>query len=93
LESQNQALKRELKVSVITASHIDKLPEGTSTYESIGKAYFKKPKEDILSDLEKTIEASDEALKSIKTKRETIEKDQQELKKEIAEQINALRKE
>lgn len=93
LESQNQALKRELKVSVITASHLDKLPEGTSTYESIGKAYFKKPKEDILSDLEKTIEASDEALKSIKAKKETIEMDQQELKKEIAEQINALRKE
>jgi prefoldin subunit 5 len=45
-----------------------------------------------LSDLEKTIEASDEALKSIKAKKETIEKDQQELKKEISEQINALRK-
>lgn len=91
LESQHRSMLLELRRAAVTASHIDKLPESTPTYESIGKAYFMQPRESILERLEGIVARSNSAIKTTAAQKDAIGNEQDSLKKEISEQVTALR--
>mmetsp|Transcript_28200 Transcript_28200/g.57245 ORF Transcript_28200/g.57245 Transcript_28200/m.57245 type:complete len:110 (-) Transcript_28200:1491-1820(-) len=59
-QAEVNKLQREIKVSEITKSELDSLPENSDAkmYQGVGKMFMLSTREDVISDLEKTMKES-----------------------------------
>lgn len=85
VEGQQRQLELEIRRAAFTAAHLQELPEDTTTYRSLGKAYLFQPKNKILVDLEDTVKEQDSEIKKCKSSKEQLLKTQESLLKELQE--------
>lgn len=86
LDRQNDQTSQRAR---LTAHEIVVLPDDTSMYMSVGKAYFKESKQAILQKLAETIKGAEEEVKSLQAKKEHVEKGIQSAEQEIRELLQS----
>jgi len=85
LDSQKRQLEMEIRRSVITAHHLDEVPDDAVMYKAVGKAYMMRPKSEILEDLQTTVSQHDQDIKQAKSSMDHLRKVQDGLLKELQE--------
>ncbi|KAL9644676.1 hypothetical protein ABK040_012330 [Willaertia magna] len=71
---QAQALEREKRIATLTLVELEKLPEETKTYKSIGRMFIKKDQNILKQDMKKNMEYCDTELKKLQETRISIQK-------------------
>ena len=85
LDAQKRALETDIRRAVITAHHLNEVKDDTVTYKSVGKAYMRVERAEILDNLEASVKAWDTEAKACKGNMDRLVKVQEGLVKELQE--------
>lgn len=72
MESVKRQHEISLRRAAFTATQLDAMPEDTTTYAAVGKAYVLTPKADIMASLEAGIKTADAELKAVASKKTAL---------------------
>ena len=83
-EAQIAQLSRNITHAKLTDQELSLLPNGTRTYQAVGRMFILEPIDQIRSDLKKKIEDGESKIK-------TIEKNKEQLQKSVKDHENSIR--
>eukprot|EP00112_Aurelia_sp_Birch-Aquarium-sp1_P024319 Seg7641.1 transcript_id=Seg7641.1/GoldUCD/mRNA.D3Y31 product="Prefoldin subunit 1" protein_id=Seg7641.1/GoldUCD/D3Y31 len=86
-EAQILHLKRNIQHASLTEKEISQLPEGTKTYESLGRMFVLHSIEDVKENLHKKTKQAEDKIKGIEASREYNQKSVKEQENSIREML------
>lgn len=90
-EVQIAQLTRNITHAKLTDQELSTLPEGTRTYQSIGRMFMLEPIDQVRADLKKKIEEGDAKIKTIEQNKEYLQKSVKDHENSIREMLSNRR--
>ncbi|KAF5185741.1 prefoldin subunit [Thalictrum thalictroides] len=85
VQSQMRNKEAEKKRAFLTLEELRPLPEDTNTYKSIGRTFVLEPKSFLVNEQEKKLQDSENAISSLQTSKEYLEKQRAEVENNLKE--------
>ncbi|XP_065177158.1 prefoldin subunit 1-like [Sycon ciliatum] len=86
-DAQIDGLKRSVKRTILTKQEISGLPEGTRTYDSVGRCFILRPADDISKMLDDRVKTSEERIKTLDEQKGYMEKNVKESQESLRELV------
>ncbi|PIA43644.1 hypothetical protein AQUCO_01800003v1 [Aquilegia coerulea] len=85
VQSQMRNKEAEKKRAFLTLEELRPLPEDTNTYKSVGRTFVLEPKSFLVNEQEKKLKDSENAISSLQTSKEYLEKQMAEVETNLKE--------
>ncbi|GIL44173.1 hypothetical protein Vafri_1702 [Volvox africanus] len=85
VQQQERMLGVQRQRSSLTKQELEKMPDQTTMYKSIGRAYFCSPKTEVLKELDEKVAQLDADSKSLREQRDTVEKKMKDTEAQLRE--------